>query len=386
MNLSTLTSAVTPALRARIHARIWDTLQLPADTADAVLNLVLAEMAAFIPPKRAARDPIVQAQRREVLLGMIRAGHPLAAVARALDLSYPSVSKLIAEARADGCDIPASLPRGRRPAGAGRSSEVIPLLQQGYTREEVALRLTMTARDVDHAAKRARQQGAVVPSMPEVHKWRQQLDDVTAEAMRVARALKARSFEDYASTPEKAAEMEVEMTQQWHDLREQVEALEAAMPAGVTSAPSRDYRRDVATRRKEAAVQRSAGLDRPRSSQPPAAAPKPAANALAATSQPKPVSSTLGTPQDLLAIMQTGLARKHTPAPATPSLLDNYYPEAAKQERDRAEYIAAELASLELKTPEGRRVLLEWADDDVYAAAAERWPGTVPQRGPSQDD
>lgn len=250
MNLAKLSSIVTPALRSRLHVALWDTLRLPTETADAALNLMLSELAAFVPPRRVVRNPAAQARRREVLLEMVRSGHSLAEVARALDLSYASVSKLLAAARADGCDLPAQLPRGRRPKGAQRLVEVVPMLQQGYTRAETAQALSMSARDVDHAALRARKQGVLVPNDSEVQKWRLSLDAVTAETLRVARMLKLRSFEEFADTPERAAAVEADLSRQFEALKAEVEELEASGPHGVSSPPSKEHRRAADTLRK----------------------------------------------------------------------------------------------------------------------------------------
>lgn len=417
MDLPALTSAVTPALRERIRSRLWDSHHLTPDVADAAVAAILAELASFVPPKRAVRNPAVHAKRREVLLEMVRAGHPLAEVARTLNVSYATVCKLMAQARADKCDLPPALPRGRRPKGVERMVEVLPLLQQGYTREEVAETLSMTLRDIDHAMNRARAQGAVVPNSYAVEKWRLELDEVTAARIQVAKALKDRQFALYAPTPDEAAAREAELNLEFEELKEKVQALEDAKPEGVSGLPDRTHRRAAALQRKENAVQRSAGLAvktkavAVHSVRASAVAPVPELSPADADTA-KALAAKAPTLGGIIAVGMKGLSKPKaasTPSPApaedsqhrTPSQASahdeaywaRHYEEAAKKReeearkreeeqaaarrlqkaRERAEEIEEELAQFDDSPEVERRVFLRYANTDVVTAALARW-------------
>lgn len=422
--LNLLAAHTTERDRTELANRLASEFHIPPAQSRRIVVAVLSWMrTASAPVRRFSRDPAQLEARRDAIIDQLRAGASIKAIAQAMNLSAPRVSQIIKEASQVYPDLPKPK-RGRARLDTVQLADALALLQGGHTYAETQAKLVCSAQDLDFAVGALRKRAEAVPDRHELSVWRGRLDRASktfADAKHRYETCEA-SYEVYGASQEEIARAKEEYREQTREAYAELRSIKDAPPRGVMSAPSLEHRVAAEKARiaaKEAPKPLPKAKAKPATKTPPKPAPEPA-KPLAAPDDLKPELQQV---LSIATLMQAGVARKKpaaTPAPpATPmqSLMDPYWDEeharrVAEQEREReearkqaaldeqarieayqarkreerAEYIAAELASLETATPEGRKMFLEWADDDVYAAAAERWPGTVPQRDPSQDD
>lgn len=415
--LNLLAAHTTERDRTELANRLASEFHIPPAQSRRIVVAVLSWMrTASAPVRRFSRDPAQLEARRDAIIDQLRAGASIKAIAQAMNLSAPRVSQIIKEASQVYPDLPKPK-RGRARLDTVQLADALALLQGGHTYAETQAKLVCSAQDLDFAVGALRKRAETVPDRHELSVWRGRLDRASkafAEARHTYETCEA-SYTVYGASQEEIARAKEEYRKQTADAYAELRSIKDAPPRGVMSTPSLEHR-VAAEKARIAAKEAIKPLPKAKATPAPKTSPKPApepAKPLAATDNLKPELQQV---LSIATLMQAGVARKKPAPPTTApapmqSLMDPYWDEEhvrrmaelergreearkqaaldeqarieayqARKREERAEYIAAELASLEDATPEGRRMFLEWADDDMYAAAAERWPGTVPQR------
>lgn len=176
-------SYLSPTARAHLRESLHRTCDLTPEKADAVLSVVLDH---FLQLRSSSvphtRDPLARQARLNNILQLLKGGATTADIARTMGLSAPRVSQLIADARAQGVDIPART-RGRPVATSQKAAEVLRLLQQGYHSLEIVRMLQISAAALHRLVKVLRSRGESVPDPYEVDAWRTRWDYATYEAL-----------------------------------------------------------------------------------------------------------------------------------------------------------------------------------------------------------
>lgn len=260
--LRVLGTYVSETARDALTELIHQNYALPRDRAAQLLLDVLSWMRSAKAPNRFTRDPDKLAARRETLLTYLRAGASNAEIAAVLGVSLPRVSQLVSEARAEGVELPKRA-RGRPVLEPTQVAAILDLLKSGHTVQEARSKVDCTSAAFSRALAVLRKRGSVLPDVHKVQVWRNRLDAATAEAETLRRGLETRSFENYASTPEKAAAMEAEMVKKLAHLIEVVRELKATRPEGVETAPPKSVRVEAEAKRAAAAEAAIVGLDVP---------------------------------------------------------------------------------------------------------------------------
>lgn len=260
--LRVLGTYASETARSALTELIHQNYAIPRDRAAQLLLDVLSWMRSAKTPNRFTRDPDKLAARRETLLTYLRAGASNAEIAAVLGVSLPRVSQLVSEARAEGVELPKRA-RGRPVLEPTQVAAILDLLKSGHTVQEARSKVDCTSAAFSRALAVLRKRGSVLPDVHKVQVWRNRLDAATAEAETLRRGLETRSFENYASTPEKAAAMEAEMTEKLARLVEVVRGLKATRPEGVETAPPKSVRVEAEAKRAAAAEAAIVGLDVP---------------------------------------------------------------------------------------------------------------------------